>query len=128
MFVYSVFRQLNNIISSEFSTLFDSYNLALSHSFDIFVSSITFVNRIYYMFPWFNIELVNLRKLLRRQQHKYASSKLESDLISFNVFDRFTKKNFSLPNQYTSLMCSVVMEYLLRKLINYISPYKVKPR
>ena len=122
MCVNSVFHQLNNSISSDLSTLFDYFNLTLSHSLDIFVPSITLINRTYSMFPWFNIELVNLRQLLYILQRKYASSKLESDLISFKVFDRFTRKNISLPNRHTSLICSVVMEYLLSKLINYLSP------
>ena len=92
MCVNSVFHQLNNSISSDLSTLFDYFNLALSHSLDICVPSITLVNRTNYKFPWFNIELVNLRKLLRRLQPKYESSKLESDLISFKVFDHLQEK------------------------------------
>ena len=44
-------------------------------------------------FPWSNIELVNLRQLLRRLQRKYASSKLKSDLISFKIVNRFKRKN-----------------------------------
>ena len=87
---------------------------------DILVPSIryhTLISRTYYKLPLFNIELVNLRKLLR----KYESSKLESDLISFKVFYRCTRKNFSLPNCHTSLICSVIMEYILSKLINYLS-------
>ena len=97
----SVFHQLNSSISSDLSTIFDSFNLALSHSLDIFVPSITLINRTYSKFPWFNIELVNLRQLLRRLQRKYVSSKLESDLISFKVFDRFIRKNVILPNRHT---------------------------
>ena len=109
MFVNYVFHQLNNSISSDFSTLFDYFNLALSHSFDIFVPSITLINRTYSKFSWFNIELVNLRKLLRRLQRKYASSKFEINLISIKVFDRFTRKSFSLPNPHTLLKFSVIM-------------------
>ena len=52
----------------------------------------------------------------------YASSKLHSDINAFNFVDRFTRNNFSLPNRYTSLLFSVVMEYLLSKLIMYLSP------
>ena len=52
----------------------------------------------------------------------YASSKLHSDINSFNFVDRFTRNNFSLPNRYTSLLFSVVMEYLLSKLTKYLSP------
>ena len=122
MFVNSIFHTFYNNISSYLSTFFDYFNLALSHSLDIFVPSITLINRTYYKFHWFNIELVNLRQLFRRLQRKYASSKLESNLISFKVFDRFTRTNFSLPNPHTSLICSVVMEYLINKLANYISP------
>ena len=121
MCVNSLFNQLSNSISSDLSTLFDYFNLALPYSLDILVPSITLITRTYYKFPWFNIELVNLRQLLRRLQRKYASSKLESDLISFKVLDRFTRKNFSLPNRQTSLICSVVLEYILSKLINYLS-------
>ena len=69
----------------------------------------------------FNIQIVNLKQLLRKIQCKYASSKFESDLISFKFVDHFTRKNFSLPNRHTLLICSVVMEYILIKLINYIS-------
>ena len=96
MCVNSVFHQLNNSISSDLSTLFDYFNLALSHSLDIVVPSITLINRTYCKFSWFNTELIKLSQLLRRLQRKYASSKFESDLISFKVFDRFTRKNFSL--------------------------------
>ena len=122
MCVNFLFNQLSNSISSDLSTLFDYFNLALPYSLDILVPSITLISRTYYMFPWFNIELVNLRKLLRSLQRKYASSKLESDLISFKVFYRFTRKNFSLPKWYITLICSVVMEYIISKLINYRSP------
>ena len=66
MCVKSVFHQLNNSISSDMYTLFDYINLALSHSLDIFVPKITFINRTYSKFPNFNIEFVNLRQLLRR--------------------------------------------------------------
>ena len=95
--------------------------MALSHSFDIFVPSITLINQTYSKFSWFNIELVNLGQLLRRLQRKLASSELKCDLISIKVFDRFVRKNFSLLNRHTSLICSVVMEYILNKLINYLS-------
>ena len=122
MFVNFVFHQLNNSISSDLSTLFNYFNLALSHSLDICVPSITLINRTYSKFPWFNIELVSLRQLLCRLQCKYASSKLEPDLIYVKAFDHFTIQNFSLPNRQSSLICSVVMEYLISKLINYLSP------
>ena len=122
MCVNSLFHQLNNSISSDLSTLFDYFNLELSHSLDIIVPSIIFINRTYSKFSWFNTELIKLRQLLRRLKRKYASSKFESDIISFKVFDCFTRKNFSLPNRHTLLICSVVMEYLLNKLINYLSP------
>ena len=86
MFVNSVFHQLNNNISSDFSTLIDSINLALSHSLDIFAPSITLINRTYSKSPWFTTELIKLRQLLRRLQRNYASSKLDSDLIEFKVY------------------------------------------
>ena len=92
MFVNYVIHQLNNSISSDFSTLFDYFNFALIYSFDIVAPSITFINRTYSKFSWFNIELVNMGQLLRRLQRKYASSKFEIDLISIKVFDRFTKE------------------------------------
>ena len=108
MCVNSVFHQLNNSKYSYLSTIFEYLNLALSHSLDICVPSITLINRTYSKFSWFNIELVNLRKLLRRLQCKYASSKFESDLSSFKVYDRFTRQNFSL-NHHTLLILSVFM-------------------
>ena len=118
----SIFHQLNNSIYSDLSTLFDYFNLALSHSLDIVVPSITLINRTFSKFSWCNTELIKLRQLLLRLQRKYTYSKFESDLISFKVFDRFTRKNFSLPNRHTLLICSVVMEYLLNKIMNYLSP------
>ena len=93
MCVNSVFHQLNNSISSDLSTLFDYFNLAFSHSLDIVVPFITLINLTYYKFSWFNTELIKLRQIRRRLQRKYASSKFESDLISFKVFDRFTRKS-----------------------------------
>ena len=86
MFVNSVFHQLNNNISSDFSTLFDSFNLALSHSLDNFAPIITLINRTYSKSPLFNNELIKLRQLLHRLQRKYESSKLDSDLIAFKVY------------------------------------------
>ena len=44
---------------------------------------------------------------------KYVSSKLESNLIAFKVFDRFTRKYVSLPNRHTSLIFSVVIWNIL---------------
>ena len=107
MFVNCILHQLNNSISSDISTFFDYFNLALSHSFDIFAPSITLINRTYSKFSWFNTELVNLRQLLRRLHRKYASSKFEIDVISIKVFDRFTRKKLlstkSLHIKYTLL-------------------------
>ena len=40
MCINPIFHQLNNIIYYELSTLFDYFNLALSHLLDIFVPSI----------------------------------------------------------------------------------------
>ena len=85
MFINYVFHQLNNSITSDFSTFFDSFNLALSHSLDIFAPSITLINRTYSKSPWFNTELIKLSQLLRRLQHKYESSRLDSDLIAFKA-------------------------------------------
>ena len=91
MFVNSVFHKLNNSISSDFSTLFYSFNLALSHSLDIFSPSINLINRTYSKSPWFNTELIKLRQLLRRLQRKYALSRLDSDLIAFKACRSFYK-------------------------------------
>ena len=110
MCVNSVFHQLNNSKSSDLSTIFKYLNLALSHSLDIYIPSITIINRTYSKFSGlYLIILVNLRQLLRRLQRKYASSKFESNLSTFKVFDRFTRKNFSLLNRHTLLIFSVVM-------------------
>ena len=65
-----------------FVTLFDSFNLALSHSLYIFAPSITLINRTYSKYPWFNSELIKLRQLLRRLKRKYASSNLDSNHIA----------------------------------------------
>ena len=82
MCVNSIFHQLNNSIYSDLSTLFDYFNLTSSHSLDICVPSITLINRSYSKYPWFNIDIIKLRQLLRRLQRKYASSRLDSDLIA----------------------------------------------
>ena len=122
MFVNYVFHQLNNSIYSDLSTLFDYFNVALSHSFDIFAPSITLINRNYSKFSWFNIEFVNLMQLFRRLQRKYASFKYEIDIISNKVFDHFIGKNLYLSNPHTLLKFSVILEYLLYRLINYLLP------
>ena len=96
---YFVFHQLNNIISFDMSTIFDYFNLAY-HSLDICIPSIILINRMYSKCPCFNIKLVNPRQLLRRIQCKYASSKLESYLIAYKVFDCFTRKKFSTKSSY----------------------------
>ena len=110
MFVNSVFHQLNNSISSDFSTFFDSFKLALSHSLDIFEPSITLINRTYSKSPWFNIDLIKLRQLLSRLQRKYASSKLESDLIAFKVCRSIYKNKLSTKSSYfTDMLGSYVI-------------------
>ena len=95
MFVKYVFHQLNISISYDFSTLFNSFNLALSHSLGIFAPSINLSNRTYSNSTWFNTERIKLRQRLRRLQRKYASSKLDFDLSAFNVY-RSRYKNKSL--------------------------------
>ena len=100
MFVNSVFCQLINRIFSDFSTIFDSFNLALSHSLDIFAPSITLINRTYCKSPWCNIELINLKQLLHRLQRKYASSKPDSDLIAFKVCRSLYKKKLLSTNRH----------------------------
>ena len=74
---------------SDLSTLFDYFNLVLSHSLNMSVPSITLNNRIYYKSPWFNIELINLRQLHRRLQCKYTSSNLILILLPLKFVDRF---------------------------------------
>ena len=51
MCIKCVFHQLNNIISFDFSTLFDYFNLALSHSLNICVPLITLINELIINFP-----------------------------------------------------------------------------
>ena len=111
MCVNSVFHQPNNSKSSDLSTLFEYFNLALSHSLDICVPSITLINRTYSKFSWFNIELVNLRLLLSKLQRKYASSKFESDLIPFKVCRSLYKnKLLSTKSSYfTDMLGSMLM-------------------
>ena len=83
MCVNSLFNQLSNSISSDLSTLFNYFNLALPYSLDILVPSIILISRTYYKFPWFNIELVNPRKLLRRLQRNMHP--LNLNLILFHL-------------------------------------------
>ena len=107
IFVNSVFHQLNNSISYDLSTLFDSFNLALSHSPDIFAPSITLINRTYSKSPWFNTELIKLRQLLRRLQRKYASSRLDSDIIAFkSCRSLYKNKLLSTKSSYFTDMLS----------------------
>ena len=74
---------------------------ALYHSLAIFVPSITLINRTYSKCPGFNFELVNTRQLLRRLQCKYATSKLESDLIAYTMFPSlYNKKLLSIKSSY----------------------------
>ena len=74
MFVNPVFHQLNSSISSDFSTLFDSFNLALSHSIDIFAPSITLTNRTYSKSPCFSCYAVHYASI---QLWKNLSNKLK---------------------------------------------------
>ena len=108
MCINFVFHKLNNIISFELSTLFDYFNLSLSHSLDICVPSITLINRTYSKSPWFNIEIVNPIQLFLRLQCKYASCKLESDIIAYKVFDRFTRKKllYTKSSYFTDMLGS----------------------
>ena len=108
MCVNSVLHQLNNSISSYFSTLLVSFNLASSNSLDIFAPSITLINRPYSKSPWFNTELIKLRQLLRRLQRKYISSKLDSDLIKFKVCQSLYKnKLLSTKSSYFTDMLGI---------------------
>ena len=57
--VNSVFHQLNNSKTSDFSTIFEYFNLALSHYLDICVPSITLINRTYSKFSGLYLSLLN---------------------------------------------------------------------
>ena len=64
---------------------FDAFNTALSNSLDFYAPSTTLTHRNLTKSPWFNTELTNMRKSLRRLQSMYASSKMNSDQCSFKV-------------------------------------------
>ena len=102
-----------------FSTLFDSFNLALFYSHDIFAPSITLINLTIYKSPWFNTELITLRQLLRRLQRTYESSKLDSDLIAFKVCRSFYK------NKILSTKSSYFTDILGSYGISYKQAYKL---
>ena len=60
MFVNSVFHQFNNSISSDLFTLFDSFNLALSHSLDIFDPRLLLSTELILNFPGLILSLLTL--------------------------------------------------------------------
>ena len=66
-------------------SLYDNFNAAISNSLEIFAPVIKSINRSFSKSPWFNNELVNLRRTLRKLQNRYQVSNLESDLKSFKV-------------------------------------------
>ena len=45
--------------SSDFSSLFDNFNLALFYTIDICAPSITIIYQTDSKYPWFNIEFLN---------------------------------------------------------------------
>ena len=85
-FVNSIFSRLYNPQSLlVFDSLYDNFNAAISNSLEIFAPVIKSINRSFSKSPWFNNELVNLRRTLRKLQNRYQVSNLESDLKSFKV-------------------------------------------
>ena len=55
--------------------------------------------------------------------HKINIYPLNLNLILLLLnFRSLYKKKYLSPNRHTSMICSVVMEYLLIKLINYLTP------
>ena len=87
LFVNSWFDNLNNITSplSDPDSLFDSFKRVLSNFLDFYAPSTTLTHRNHLKSPWFNTELTNMRKSLRRLQSIYAYSKMNSDLCSFKI-------------------------------------------
>ena len=85
-FVNSIFSRLDNPQSLlVVDSLYDNFNAAISNSLEIFAPVIKSINRSVSKSPWFNNELVNLRRTLRKLQNRYQVTNLESDLKSFKV-------------------------------------------
>ena len=78
---------MNNITSPLYDpdSLFEDFNTALSKSIDYYAPTTTLTHRIHPNPPWFNTELTNMIKSLRRLQSIYYSSKMNSDMCSFKV-------------------------------------------
>ena len=90
LFVNSIFSRLDNPQSLlVVDSLYDNFNAAISNSLEIFAPVIKSINRSFSKSPWFNNELVNLRRTLRKLQNRYQVyldiSNLESDLKSLTV-------------------------------------------
>ena len=115
---------MNNITSplSDPDSLFDAFNTALSNSLDFYAPSTTLTHRNNPKSPWFNTELTNMRKALRRLQSIYASSKMNSDLCSLKYVAHYTGKNSYPLNHHTLLTCFVNMVPPLSKPTTYHSP------
>ena len=122
MFVNSVFHQLNNSISSAFLhfliLLIWHYLIRL-----IFLHPpLLLSTELFLSLPSLILSLLNQGNYFVDYNVTMNPLNLTLILLHLKFVDRFTRINFSLPNRYTSLICSVVMEYLLSKLTNYLSP------
>ena len=132
LFVNSVFDHMNNITSplSDPDSLFDAFNTALSNSLDFYAPSTTLTHRNNPKSPWFNTELTNMRKSLRRLQSIYASSKMNSDLCSFKVCrSLYRKKLLSTKSSYfTNLLCKYGTSSKQAYNLSFTLVGKSKPR
>ena len=132
LFVNSVFDHMNNITSplSDPDTLFDAFNTALSNSLDFYDPSTTLTHRNHPKSPWFNTELTNMRKSLRRLQSIYASTKMNSDLCSFKVCrSLYRKKLLSTKSSYfTNLLCKYGTSSKQAYNLSFTLVGKSKPR
>ena len=130
--VNSVFDHMNNITSPlpGPESLFDSFNKALSNSLDFYVTSTTLTHRNHPKSPWFNTELTNMIKSLRRLQSIYASSKMNSDLCSFKVCrSLYRKKLLSTKSSYfTDLLCKYGTSSKQAYNLSFTLVGKSKPR
>ena len=123
---------MNNITSplSDPDTLFDAFNTALSNSLDFYAPSTTLTHRNHPKSPWFNTELTNMRKSLRRLQSIYASTKMNADLCSFKVCrSLYRKKLLSTKSSYfTNLLCKYGTSSKQAYNLSFTLVGKSKPR
>ena len=123
---------MNNITSplSDPDTLFDAVNTVLSNSFDCYAPSTTLTHRNNPKSPWFNTELTNMIKSLRRLHSIYASSKMNSDLCSFKVCrSLYRKKLLSTKSSYfTNLLCKYGTSSKQAYNLSFTLVGKSKPR